>query len=119
MRRLLLTRLSALLAAALLGVGIAILDRGQDEVQPAVLLLLVAAFGLSCARPRDAWAFALLLGAGVPGLELWTRLSGIPPVSDSVPGSTVLAFLPAALGALLGAVVRTAFRRGGGGTDAM
>jgi hypothetical protein len=118
-RRPLLIRLSALLAALLVGVGIAIVDRGQDEVQPAVFLLLVAAFAFSCARPRDAWVYALLLGAGVPGLDLWTRVQGIAPAADSVPGSTVLAFLPAALGALLGAGARAASRAFGKGPDAV
>ena len=98
-------RLLLLLAALAVGAGIAILDRGQDEVQPAVFLLLVAGFALSCARPRDAWAYALLLGAGVPGLDLIMRLAGNPPPVDSVAGSTVIAFLPAGIGALVGAGV--------------
>ena len=118
-RRPLLIRLSTLLAAALVGIAIAIVDRGQDEVQPAVFLLLASAFAFSCARPRDAWAYALLLGAGVPGLDLWTRLQGIAPPADSVPGSTVLAFVPAALGALLGAGARAAARAFGKGPDAL
>ncbi len=104
-------RLLALVAAAGVGIGIATLDRGQDEIQPAVLMLFVAAFAFACGRPRDAWAYALLLGAGVPGLELVSRLQGVPPIPNSVPGSTVLAFLPAAFGALAGAFARRALGR--------
>ena len=101
----------ALAAAGGVGIGIAMLDRAQDEIQPAVLMLFVAAFAFACWRPRDAWAYALLLGAGVPGLDLVSRLQGAPQIPNSAPGSTMLAFLPAALGAASGAIARGAFRR--------
>ena len=99
----------ALVVAGGFGIGVAMLDRSQSEVQPAVVLLLAAAFVLSWFRPGDAPGYALLLGAGVPGLDLLTRLQGIPPVFDSQAGSSLLAFLPAAAGALAGAFSRRKF----------
>jgi len=45
-----ITRWALLALAALLGSAIALLDRGQEEVQPAVLLLLVCSFALALLR---------------------------------------------------------------------
>ncbi len=101
-----ITRGALLALAALLGGAIALLDRGQEEVQPAALLLLVCSFALALARPRDAWAYALLVGAGVPVLDLVTRAQGIPPPWPSQPGSSLVALIPAFIGAGAGALLR-------------
>ena len=97
-------------AALLCGIAIAIVDRAQSEVQPAVLLLFASAAAFAWFRPQDAWLHALLLGAGIPGLELVTRLAGAPPAPDAVPGSSVLAFVPAAIGAGAGSLLRRMLR---------
>jgi hypothetical protein len=109
-----ISRWALLVLAALLGAGIALLDRRTEEVQPAALLLLVCAGALAFARPRDAWAYALLVGAGVPMLDFVTRARGIPPPWPAQPGSSLVALIPAVLGALVGALVRLAVRSGKG-----
>jgi hypothetical protein len=100
------TRLFTLLAALVTGIAVAILDRGASEVQPAVLLLFASALAFAWFRPAEAWLSALLLGAGVPGLDLVSRILGAPPAFASVPGSSLLAFAPALFGAAAGSGLR-------------
>jgi hypothetical protein len=107
-----LARGALFLLAALLGAGIGWFDHAQSEVQPAVILLFGCSFALAFVRPRDAWIYALLLGAGVPIVDLGTRSLGQAPAWPSAPGSSVLAFVPALLGAALGALERFAVRQG-------
>jgi hypothetical protein len=106
-----LARGALFLLAALLGAGIGLFDHAQSEVQPAVILLLGCAFAFAFVRPRDAWASGLILGAGVPIVDLVSRALGQPAAWPSAPGSSVLAFVPALLGTGLG-WVSSRFTRG-------
>ena len=99
------------LLAALLGALIGLFDRSQSEVQPAVLLLFAAAFGLAFARPRDAWVYGLVVGSGVPIVDLVGRILHVPAPWHSAPGSSIFAFVPALLGAGAGAVLKMALQR--------
>jgi hypothetical protein len=110
MTRELLARIARLAAAATLGLGIAVLDRGQEEVQPAAFLLLVSGFAFSALKPREAWAYALPLGSGIPVLTLVSQAQGAPWPWPSAPGSTWIALVPAAIGALVGAAVGSGLR---------
>ena len=104
-------RVVPFLLAALLGAGIGLFDRTQSEVQPAVLLLFACGFGLGYARPRDAWAHGLVVGSGVPIVELVGRILKLPAPWHAAPGSSLFAFIPALLGAGAGALVRFALKR--------
>ena len=98
------------LVAVLLAVGIGLFDRSQSEVQPAVILLLACTFVLACARPKDAWVYGLIVGAGIPLVDVVARTLAVPAPWPSVPGSRLIAFLPAVLGAGIGALVGIAAR---------
>ena len=104
-------RIAYFLLAVLIGVGIGLYDRAQSEVQPAVILLLAGAFVLACARPKDAWVYGLIIGAGVPIVDLVAHTLAVPAPWPSVPGSRLIAFLPAVLGAGAGALLRNAMKR--------
>jgi hypothetical protein len=106
-----MTRIVLFLVAALLAAGIGVFDRAQSEVQPAVFLLLVCTFVLACIRPKDAWIYGLILGAGVPLVDVVARALSAPAPWPSVPGSRLMAFLPAVLGAGVGALVGAAARQ--------
>ena len=105
------SRVLLFLLAALLGAGIGLFDRGQSQVQPVVLLLFACAFGLAFARPKDAWVYGLVVGSGVPIVELVGRILNLPAPWPSAPGASVFAFVPALLGAGAGALLRIALRR--------
>ncbi len=87
---------------ALWGAWLAVSDLRNEEVQPAVLLLLVGAFVLGAARPRWWWAWALALGAWVPAEPLVSRVAGITPTWPANAGALV-AFVPALVGGAMGA----------------
>jgi len=99
MRTTLLLLPLALLAAA----GTGWLDTHAEEVQPAVLLLVVTTAVLCFVDPRRAWLWWLLLGLSIPGAHLWMRAvdAALPYTMDGFAG-TFLALLPAGVGALLG-----------------
>lgn len=92
------------------GAWLAVSDLRSDDVQPAVLALLVGAGVLGFARPRRWWAWGLALGAWVPAEPLVSAAFGIPPLSPYNAG-VLLAFLPALAGAGAGALARGALAR--------
>jgi hypothetical protein len=95
-----------LLAAVCIG----IVDLNVKPVQiPAALLLGVTAL-LSFWRPRRAWARALFLGMSVPAAHAVANASGFrPPYAFEPNGAAALiALIPAAIGAALGAGARWA-----------
>jgi hypothetical protein len=92
------------------GAWLAVSDLRNDDVQPAVVELLAGAFVLGFARPRQWWAWGLLLGAWVPAEPVVSRLAGIPPLTPFTAGAA-LAFIPALVGAGAGAWVSSARRR--------
>jgi hypothetical protein len=106
-----MTRTAFILLAFLIAVGIGLFDRAQSEVLPAVILLLVCAFVFASLWPKDAWVYGLILGAGVPVVDLLASMFAVPAPWPSVAGSRLLAFLPAVLGAGVGALVGMAARQ--------
>ena len=104
-------RISFLLLAVVCSIGVGLFDRSQSEVQPAVFLLLACTFLLACVRPKDAWVYGLILGAGVPLVDVVAHTLAVHEPWPSVPGSRMIAFLPAVLGAGVGALVGV-FARG-------
>ena len=96
------------------GAAIAWLDFNADEVQPAVLLLLVSGFGLGAFDPSRAWLWAALLGSCIPALHfLAPRLELVPryPMPVTPWYAIFLPLIPAAIGAAVGAAVRLALSK--------
>jgi len=87
-----------------------------DDVQPVAAALLVFGFGFGAHRPSRAWLFALALFAAVPLSGLWAQtvsyrqeVLGHAPLYESI-----VALIPALLGAYTGAAVGWGLRQGGG-----
>lgn len=95
----------ALTLALSVGLLIAALDTHASEVQVAVLLLLVTGAMLGALAPPVAPYAGLLLGAGVALTFIWMQARGLPTQSNGFAG-TLLALIPAILGALAGAMLR-------------
>jgi hypothetical protein len=95
-------------AVALSALG-GFVDLRSRPVQPAAACLLLSAAVLSAARPRRFWFAALVVGAGVPVASLLARAFGWPVAYHNPNASGFdyfVPFLPALIGALLGAGVR-------------
>lgn len=92
------------LLSALAGSFASWIDWHNREVQPTVLVILVTTFLLSVIRPRQAWVCALIVGGCVPlsylGPAIWLHPLEMP--QPNIWGSC-LAFVPAAIGAAVGA----------------
>lgn len=87
------------------------LDYHADEVQGTVLVLIVITGALSFAAPARAWIIALIMGLSVAGAYVVGKLIGVRPVYPMpVPLSSLVALIPAAIGAAAGASVRLAIR---------
>jgi hypothetical protein len=98
-----MTRVEQLALAAALPIGIAIgvLDAHADEVQPAVLLYLIAGAALGCLAPRRALPIGVVLGLGVPIVHAYIRLNRLPlPYAMDSYASSFLALIPPTIGAL-------------------
>jgi hypothetical protein len=75
-------------------------DLRNVDIQATVVLVGGSAFALSYLRPRQAWPIALIVGAGVPLAHWYARRAGIRlPYVVGSPVSTLLSFVPAAVGA--------------------
>ena len=93
--------------------GIAWLDSGASEVQPAVALLLVTTFALGAIQPRRAWRWALLVGLGIPVLHFASLLAERPsPPGMTHPLAAFVPLVPAFLGAYVGALAGRVFAAG-------
>ena len=103
------TRIEQLALASALPIGILIglIDTRAKEVQPAVLLFLVAGAGLGALAPRVAVPVGIVLGLGVPIMHAYMRLNHLPlPYAIDSYASAFIALIPATLGTLAGAGVR-------------
>lgn len=108
------TTLLLLPLALLVAAGTGWIDRHAEEVQPAVLLLVVATAAFSFLDSRRAYLWWFVLGLSIPGTHLWVRLTGTPlPYEVDNFASTFVALLPAGFGALLGLGSRSMVRARG------
>jgi hypothetical protein len=82
-------------------------DMHNDEVQAALLVILVGSATLAFIEPRAAWRWALILGLSIPVTYLIVPLVDYttPFQMDSYWG-TFLAFVPAFIGAYGGVFLR-------------
>jgi hypothetical protein len=103
------------LASAVAASGlIALLDLHASEVQPAAALILAGSALFAIAQPTRAWAGALIFGLGILIGHLAARVLGFRPSYAVEPNvfATLLALIPAALGAVCGVALRWIWDRG-------
>ncbi len=82
-------------------------DYHASEVQGTVLLLIVITGALAFASPRYAWLVGFIMGLSIAATYVAGRLTGFAPVYPLPhPLSTLLALIPAAIGAACGAGAR-------------
>jgi len=96
-------------AALVLGSFAGWLDLTNTEVQVPALAVLVFAFTLGLVRPSRAWLSALLIGICIPAAQAIGLIFAFRApygIDASTLRWSFLALVPAAIGALLGAVVR-------------
>jgi hypothetical protein len=98
---------TTLVSALAAGILIGIVDIRAEEVQPAVLLLLLTGAGLGALAPRVALPIGLLLGLGVPIMHAYVRMNHLPlPYATDGYAGSFLALIPPTIGALVGAWTR-------------
>lgn len=85
-------------------------DFNNDEVQAAVLVILVVTFLLGMLVPKRAWLWAIIVALCLPVVYLLARGLGYQPVSPPSPGwyASLIALIPAFIGAYSGALARFA-----------
>ena len=89
-------------AAPLIG----LLDYRATEVQPTVFMLLAFSGAISFLQPRYAWVVALMLGLSIIETHFIGEVLGKMPATAASPkASTLLALIPAAVGAAAGGVL--------------
>jgi len=87
-------------------------DSRATEVQGTVLVLIVSAGLLAFASPSHAWLVGLIMGLSIAGTYVISRGLGLAPAYPIPhPVSTLLALIPAAIGAACGAAARIGFKR--------
>ena len=98
---------------ALWGVWLAVSDLHDDDIQPAVLRLLLGAAVLGYARPKRWWLWSLALAAWVPA-EPWVAwVLRLTPETHYNSGVWLLPALPALAGGLFGrSIARGVLTRG-------
>jgi hypothetical protein len=98
-----MTSTFALLLTVAAGVLVGVTDLHSAEVQGPVAVIFSAGFFLAAWHPDGAWRRGLMLGASVPIAHLIARLTHQTlPYTVDHPASTLLAFVPAMLGTIVG-----------------
>jgi hypothetical protein len=90
--------------ALVTGIFTAWVDVHNNEVQPAVLLLLLFGMLLGFAQPRGAWRWGLITGGCIPAAYFVLPLVGVTSVGQlPVPAyTTFIALIPAFIGTYSG-----------------
>jgi len=85
-------------------------DFHNDEVQAAVLVVLVGSGLAGLAQPAHAWRWAVIVALGIPAVYLIGDAIGATPVSPPGPNlfGTLMALIPGFIGAYAGALARRA-----------
>ena len=84
------------------GAWLAVSDLRSDDIQPAVLMLVLGGAVLGFARPRTWWLWALALAAWIPAEPWVSAATGIEMFAPANIGGWILPPLPALAGGLLG-----------------
>ena len=97
---------------ALWGAWLAVSDLRSDDLQPAVLRLVLGAVVLGYARPSTWWLWSLALAAWIPAEPFIAGLLRTTPGFDYNPGVWLLPPLVALVGGFLGrGIARGVFTR--------
>jgi hypothetical protein len=102
----------ALILALAAGTFAGYVDLHNDEVQAAVLVIVVSAFLLGLAAPRQAPAIGAIIGLCVPAAHLYARTTGMALSYETSFPWTFLALIPALVAAGSGAAARRLLRGG-------
>ena len=94
--------------ALALGIIIGILDMHAKEVQGTVLLVLVTSGLFGFVQPRWAWLWAVTIGSSLLVVGLAASILGYPPHDEPNVFATLIALIPAFLGAYGGVLLRYA-----------
>ncbi|MEO8209787.1 MAG: hypothetical protein ABI840_04470 [bacterium] len=102
-----------LLLTLIFGIIISYVDLHSDEVQPAVLMLIIFSCILGYKHPSKAWLYSLLLGLSIITSLLFSKLIGFKPVGPAPDNifSSLLAILPALVGGYSGVLLRAIFKK--------
>ena len=84
------------------GAWLAVSDLRDDEVQLAVIRLILGGALLGFARPRTWWFWSFALAAWIPAEPLLASLFRIEFAREADPGRWYLPLIPALLGGFLG-----------------
>jgi hypothetical protein len=95
-------------AAIIAGLIVSWFDLHANEVQPAVLLLLVFGAVLGFARSRSAWRWAIVLGLSFFLGDMILPAFGIKPIDpvQSNALATLIGLIPSFIGTYAGVVAR-------------
>jgi len=106
-------RLWHLLLALYLGLLVGLTDLRTDDPQLPALLLITFGLFLGFAQPTAAWRWALVLGLWIPFLGLIARAAGVTNAQFSDVLFSLVALVPALIGAYAGVLVRRFTSRAG------
>ena len=83
-----------------------------DDNLPMVLIIVTVTFLFGVIQPKYAWHWALIIGLGIPAAHLIGRAFGYSPPFPVEPNVliTLIALIPAFIGAYLGFLARLLFR---------
>jgi len=102
-----------LLLALYLGLLVGLTDLRTDDPQLPALLLITFGLFLGFAQPTAAWRWALVLGLWIPFLGLIARAAGVTNAQFSDVLFSLVALVPALIGAYAGVLVRRFTSRAG------
>ncbi|MEO8399695.1 MAG: hypothetical protein ABI550_07770 [Ignavibacteriaceae bacterium] len=88
-------------------------DLHSEEVQPAVLLLLIFSFILGYKNPQKAWLYSSLLGLSIIAGYGIAKLTGFTPKGQPPDNIfySLLALIPAFTGGYSGVLLRSIFKK--------
>jgi hypothetical protein len=103
--------ITVFIGALAFGLFAAYTDFRNDEVQAPVLVVFVGSFVLGLIQPRSAWRWALLIALSLPLAHWIGPAFGIYPRVPATPNNfaTLLALIPAFVGAYSAVAVRWMF----------
>ena len=107
------TPTTLVLVLAIIGsVFVGYIDSHATEVQATLMVMLPITFALGFIQPKRAWLWALIVGFSIPVGFLWHMLMGATYVEPPTNGFfTLIALVPAFIGAFAGAIFRSVIRQ--------
>jgi hypothetical protein len=88
------------------GVYIGIADLQNEDVQSAVVKVLIATFLLGLASPGHAFRWALCVGACIPLVQFIAQARAVATAYPLSPATSLIVLVPALIGAYSGAFAR-------------